>query len=115
MEAFSSGIEGVLVVGCRLEDCHYISGIYETLKTVPAAQRILEKIGINPERLRLQHTSAAEAMKFVEVVTSFTSTIAKLGSLELNNGQKEKLWELRQRKETREKKGKTNIADSSSS
>ena len=99
MEAFSRGIDGVLVVGCRLEDCHYISGIYETLKTIPAVQKALEKVGINPERLRLEHTSAAEATKFVEVVNSFTSTIAKLGPLELNDEQRKELWEAKQKKE----------------
>ena len=113
MEAFSREIDGVLVVGCRLEDCHYISGIYETLKTIPAAQKALEKIGINPERVRLEHTSAAEATKFVEVVNSFTSTIAKLGPLGLDDKQKEKLWESKQKKETGKKKGNTKIANSS--
>jgi len=112
IEAFSRGIDGVLVVGCRLEDCHYISGIYETLKTIPAAQNTLEKIGINPERLRLEHTSAAEATKFVEVVNSFTSEISKIGPLELNDGQKKNLWDLKEKRETGKKKGKTKIADS---
>jgi heterodisulfide reductase subunit A len=112
MEAFSYAIDGVLVVGCRLEDCHYISGIYETLKTIQAAQKSLEKIGINPERLRLEHTSAAEATKFVEVVNNFNSTIAKIGPLELKDGQKEKLWDLKQNKKAEGYKGKSNIADS---
>jgi len=113
MEAFSRGIEGVLVVGCRLEDCHYISGINEALKTIPTAQKYLEKIGISSERLRLEHTSAAEAAKFVDVVNSFTSTIAKLGVLELREDQREKLWDLKQKKETGKKKGKTKVAGSS--
>ncbi len=113
VEAFSRGIDGVLVIGCRLEDCHYISGIYETLKTIPTAQKVLEKIGINPDRVRLDHTSAAEATKFVDVVKTFTSTIAKLGPLELNDDQKEKLWKSKQKKETGKKKGKTKIAEGS--
>jgi heterodisulfide reductase subunit A len=105
MEAFSRGIDGILVVGCRIEDCHYISGIYETLKTIPAAQKALEKNGINPERVRLDHASAAEATKFVEVIKSFTAAMARLGSLELNVEQKEKLEGLRHRK----KKGEAKI------
>jgi hypothetical protein len=63
--------------------------------------------------LRLEHTSAAEAAKFVDVVNSFTSTIAKLGVLELREDQREKLWDLKQKKETGKKKGKTKVAGSS--
>lgn len=106
MKAFSREIDGVLVVGCRLEDCHYISGIYETLKTIPAAQKALDKMGIDPERLRLAHTSAAEAVKFVEVVNTFTSTIAKLGPLTLDEKQKEKLGEFEQKKRNRKEERK---------
>jgi len=98
-EAFLCGIDGVLVVGCRSEDCHYISGIYETLKTVPATQESLQKIGIDPGRLRLEQTSAAEATKFVEVVNSFTAAITKLGPLELSREQKQKLSKPRLKKE----------------
>jgi heterodisulfide reductase subunit A len=110
MEAFSREIDGILVVGCRSEDCHYISGIYETMKIIPSAKRTLEKVGINPERLRLEHTSAAEATKFVDVVNSFTSMITQLGSLQLSEEQKEGLWEATRKKE--KKKGKAEVGDS---
>ncbi len=111
MEAFSREIDGVLVVGCRVEDCHYISGIYETMKIIPSTQKALEKIGIDPGRLRLEHTSAAEATKFVEVVSNFTSMVTQLGPLELNEEQKEGLRKAIQKKE--KKKGKAEVGDSS--
>ncbi len=115
-QAFIRGMDGVLVVGCHLEDCHYISGIQETIKTIPATQKKLEKMGIDPERLRLEYVSAAEGAKFAEVVNSFTSLVAQLGSLELKEEQKEKLLELKEKKvKAKEVKGEAKIAGKSRS
>ena len=48
---------------------------------INVAKRILEHIGINPERLLLEWVSAAEGGRFAEVVTGFTSLIRELGPL----------------------------------
>lgn len=43
--------------------------------------RILEEVGINPDRYNLQWASAAEAPRFVKLITEFTGRIKELGPL----------------------------------
>ena len=97
-EAFLRGMDAVLVVGCHLVDCHYISGINETVKMVRSAHKVLGKMGIDPERLRLDYVSSAEGAKFAEVVNGFTGAISRLGLMDLKAEQKERLLKLRLRK-----------------
>ena len=77
------------------------------MKTVPATQKNLEKIGIDPERLQLEFASAAEGAGFAKIVNDYTDAMAKLGHIELTDEQKEKLLELREKKTVpKKKKGK---------
>ncbi len=85
--AFLKGIDGVLVVGCHSQDCHYISGVKQTTKTISASKKILKKAGIDPERLRLEHISAAEGGKFAELINHFTAAMNELRSLQLDGEQ----------------------------
>ncbi|MFH1328705.1 MAG: hydrogenase iron-sulfur subunit [Candidatus Bathyarchaeota archaeon] len=71
--------DGVLVGGCHIGDCHYATGNHRTKKRVLTLQRLLKNIGINPERVRLEWISAAEGIKFAEVVNDFTNQIKELG------------------------------------
>jgi len=41
--------------------------------------------GIEPERLQLEWVSSAEAQRFVAVATATTSTVAKLGALDIDS------------------------------
>jgi len=43
--------------------------------------KVLEEIGIRPERFNLQWASAAEAPRFVKLITEFTARIKELGPL----------------------------------
>jgi len=79
LRAFRAGADGVLVLGCHIGDCHYVSGNHRTAKRMPVLRRVLEYIGIEPERLRLDWVSSAEAPKFQQVVNEFTETIRGLG------------------------------------
>jgi heterodisulfide reductase subunit A len=99
--AFLRGIDAVLVVGCRVADCHYISGIIQTMRMVPVTREILKKAGINPERLRLEQISAAEGAKFAEAVNLFAAEMNTLGPLELDTDQKGRLLKLKKPKRKR--------------
>jgi hypothetical protein len=48
--------------------------------------RVLAKIGVNPERFSLQWASAAEAPRFVKLITEFTRQIKQLGPLGESEG-----------------------------
>lgn len=77
--AFERGLDGVLVAGCHPGDCHYLSGNYHTKYKVLMTKKILEKIGFEPKRLRLEWVSAAEGRKFADLITEFTEEMIILG------------------------------------
>ena len=47
---------------------------------------VLKEVGINPDRFSLQWASAAEAPRFVKLITEFTDTIKELGPLGASEG-----------------------------
>ena len=53
------------------------------MRRIPLTKKILEGMGIAPERLRLEWVSASEGARFQEVVTEFTEQIRALGPLQL--------------------------------
>jgi F420-non-reducing hydrogenase iron-sulfur subunit len=81
-QAFDQGADGVFVAGCHPGDCHYLNGNYKTLRKIKLTKKMLEQIGINPKRLRLEWISSAEGTKFAEVVREMTEELKKLGPIE---------------------------------
>ena len=81
MKALSEGADGVLIAGCHIGDCHYINGNWRTVGRYPMMKKMLEQLGLEPGRVRLEWVSAAEGEKFQRVVTEFTEEIRALGPL----------------------------------
>ena len=78
-DAFKNGADGVLVAGCHPGDCHYLAGNYKAQRKILLARNVLEGLGIEPERLRLEWISASEGDRFAAVVKDMTDEIRKLG------------------------------------
>lgn len=81
--AFKNGADGVFVGGCHPGDCHYQEGNYKTYGRVKILRDVLDQMGIEKDRLKLEWISAAEGKKFVEVMKDFTNQIKKLGPVKL--------------------------------
>jgi F420-non-reducing hydrogenase iron-sulfur subunit len=82
IRAFSNGMDGVLIGGCRLNECNYIThGNYHALNMVLLCRKIMEHIGLNPERLRIEFMSSAEGILFAEVMNDFGNKVKELGPL----------------------------------
>jgi len=80
MEAFRLGAGGVLITACHLpSDCHYISGNIRMKARMDALAGMLTKLGLSPERFRVDYVSSAEGEKFVEIVKQMTSQMKALG------------------------------------
>ena len=79
LDAFRRGIDGVLIAGCHPGDCHYQSGNYKTNRRVKLLKKLLEELGIDPQRVRFEYVSASEGQKFATLVTEFVAEIKKLG------------------------------------
>jgi coenzyme F420-reducing hydrogenase delta subunit/Fe-S-cluster-containing hydrogenase component 2 len=101
IRAFSNGMDGVFIGGCRLNECNYIThGNYHALNMVLLCRRIMEHIGLNPERLRIAFMSSAEGIFFAEVMSDFGNKVKELGPLGKGEGidqneLKSKLAEIR--------------------
>lgn len=79
IKALSQGIDGVLVLGCHIGDCHYMTGNHRTAKRIPLTAKVLETIGIDSRRVKLDWVSAAEGDKFQQVITDFVEVVTGLG------------------------------------
>jgi len=90
LRAFSNGMDGVFIGGCRLNECNYIThGNYDALNMVLLCRKIMEHLGLNPARLRVEFMTSGEGNLFTEVVDDFSKTVKELGPL----GKSEKLDE----------------------
>jgi F420-non-reducing hydrogenase iron-sulfur subunit len=82
LRAFSKGSDGVFIGACHLNECNYIThGNYHALTMVSLAKKLLEHIGVSPERLKIEFMSGAEANVFVEAVNGFVKQVKELGPL----------------------------------
>jgi coenzyme F420-reducing hydrogenase delta subunit/NADH:ubiquinone oxidoreductase subunit E len=85
--AFLTGLDAVFIGGCHLNDCHYVThGNYDALAMVHICKKLLEHIGLNPERLRLEWVSAGEGIRFAGIMDEFVPRIEKLGPLGKGEG-----------------------------
>jgi len=75
-------MDGVFIGGCRLNECNYIThGNYHALNMVLLCRKIMEHIGLNPERLSIEFMTSGEGMLFTEVVDDFCKKVRELGPL----------------------------------
>jgi F420-non-reducing hydrogenase iron-sulfur subunit len=85
--AFSNGIDGVFIGGCWLGECHYVTeGNQYALEMTNLCKKLLEQIGLNAERLRIEWVSASEGIRFAELITDFTKRLKELGPLGIGEG-----------------------------
>lgn len=82
IRALQKGADGVIIGGCWPGECHYVTeGNYDALGNVHLVRRVLEHIGVRPERVRIEWISAAEGARFAEVMSDFVSQTRRLGPL----------------------------------
>ena len=90
LRAFSNGMDGVFIGGCRLKECNYVThGNYNALNMVLLCRKILEHIGLNPERIRIEFMSGGEGILFVDVINDFSKKVEALGPLGKGEGMDE--------------------------
>ena len=81
LTAFAEGADGVAIMGCHVQDCHYRSGARYAKDRTEKMREILEVAGIDPRRLYFGSASASEADSFAEQITRFVNSIVKKGPL----------------------------------
>ena len=99
--AFEAGAPVVLVSGCHFGDCHYIDANHWTKKRVEKIWKKMEKWGLRKERLQLEWISAAEGVRFSQVMTKMDNlrkTVTKKEISETKNIIADKLKKKKRRK-----------------
>jgi len=79
LEAFAQGADGVLIGGCHPGDCHYQEGNYNALRRFHLLKRLLQEMGIEQERFRLEWISASEGDKVRVVINDMVEKLRALG------------------------------------
>jgi F420-non-reducing hydrogenase iron-sulfur subunit len=79
LEMFIQGIDGVFIGGCHFGDCHYIEGNYYTFCRIELTKKLMESAGFNTKRLRLEWVSAAEGLRFAEIMKEMKRDIGTIG------------------------------------
>lgn len=77
--AFNKGADGVLVSGCHPGDCHYIKGNFYARRRIALVKKLLEYVGLEPERFQMSWVSAAEGVKYTQVIKDFVQELKPLG------------------------------------
>jgi len=86
LRAFELGADGVLVTGCHPGECHYISGNERAKQKVAKTQELLDVLGVDSRRLRLEWISASEGIKFAKTMDEFTKQLIEMGPSPLKEG-----------------------------
>jgi formate dehydrogenase len=96
LRALANGNDGVFIGGCWLGDCHYVTeGNYDALSVMHLGKKLLQYIGVNPDRLRLEWVSASEGLRYAEIVTDFTGRLKELGPLGTDEGSDQNALKLK--------------------
>jgi len=82
LRAFSNGMDGVFIGGCHLNECHYITdGNHHAYSMVQLCRKLMQHIGLDPERLRIEQMSAGEGIRYAELMNDFSGKLHELGPL----------------------------------
>ncbi len=82
LRSFAKGHDGVFIGGCRLGECNYTThGNFDALAVSHMGKKVLEYMGLNPDRLRIEFMSGADGNLLAEKTDEFTQQIKELGPL----------------------------------
>jgi len=93
MHAFKRGAPVVLLSGCHIGDCHYISANHWTSRRADRVWNKMEKMGIRPERLQLEWISAAEGARFSQIMRDIEELRKKVTGEEIEHTRRTLLTE----------------------
>ena len=79
LKALERGADGVIVFACYEENCQYLIGNMRAKSRLLYAQNLLQKIGLEKERLEICNIATNSGVKFVEILSDKVSQLRELG------------------------------------
>jgi F420-non-reducing hydrogenase iron-sulfur subunit len=81
LKALALGADGVMVAGCHPGECHYLEQNYKAMRRFHMMKHVLDKLGLEDDRVRLIWASAAEGQQLAEAIDKFVDDVRRLGPL----------------------------------
>jgi F420-non-reducing hydrogenase iron-sulfur subunit len=78
VDALAKGADGVMVIGCRLGECHYRDGNYKAAERSGMIIDLMEDLGFEPARFAFHWLSSVETEEFVRAVNDMSQVISVL-------------------------------------
>ncbi|MFC2171920.1 FAD-dependent oxidoreductase [Acidobacteriota bacterium] len=81
-DALSAGFDGILMIGCKYGDdyqCHYMKGSELANYRMENIQETLQRLVLEPERVKVEQLSINEYGKIPEIIAEFMDTIETVG------------------------------------
>lgn len=85
VEAFLNGADGVLIAACHPNYCRYDGGNKYAKTRTNFLKMLMEEVGIESARLRIEWISALEGRKFAEVIHEMVKELKEMGPLLAKN------------------------------
>ena len=80
LKAFELGADGVILLGCPPEDCHYESGVVMAKELFTQTKKVLNLLGIDQKRLALIEVPLGRGDLLARQLSFFVRRIGKVGS-----------------------------------
>ena len=71
LRAIEEGADGVLVVGCSIDECHYEFGAKKFAETYAKVQQLAHMLGYKKDKIEYETIVGKDTEKFVEVVNNY--------------------------------------------
>lgn len=78
LRAFREGAFGVMVAGCEKGRCHNAKGSERAERRVLGAKKIIEELGLEPERVEFFYIGRLDSGDFVEKAKNFYGRLLKI-------------------------------------
>jgi len=79
LKALERGADGVLIFACYEDNCQFLRGNLRAKGRLSYAHRMLEKIGLEKERLEICHLATNSGAKLAEMFHRKSEQLRKLG------------------------------------
>lgn len=79
LKALEKGADGVIIFGCYEQNCQFLRGSLRAKNRLSYAQHILQRIGLEKERLEICYLATNCGVKFAEKLQQKSETLSKLG------------------------------------
>lgn len=79
LRAFEKGADGVMLVGCAPEECHYEFGSRRASELYDEVRRLVDLLGLGEERLLFHQVHTGEGTELVETLRAFVRQLAAMG------------------------------------